>query len=83
MRRIIVGVRLDLIIGHLPDRFRFLLQRFHFAIERRLQLARRAAELGQRFSNGPTQLRQFLRAEDDQRQEKDEDRFLPAQRTHR
>src|ERR1035441_122828 len=45
-------------------------------------LVRCAAELGQCFSHGATQLRHFFRTEEDQREEKDKHHFRPTQRTH-
>src|SRR6266700_3250958 len=84
--RIIVIVRIGLIlIGNFLQLFyrRLLLQALHFSIERRLQFIRGTAEFSQGFSYGSTQLRQFFRTEEDQREEEDEDRFRPTQRTHR
>src|SRR5436305_11094817 len=86
VRRIIVVVGVVLIlIRYLSEllELRFLFQGFNFTVERSFKLARRTAEFGHGLPDRPPQLRQLFGAEEEQRQEEDENRLLPAQRTHR
>src|SRR5438045_3146975 len=63
VRRVIVIVGVVLIlIGDFLEllQIRFLLQGFHFAVEARFELIRRASEFGHGLPDRPPQLRQLL-----------------------
>src|ERR1700693_292952 len=68
--------------GDFLNRLVFLFQLSHVAFERGLELALSAAKLSDGFSDRLAQLRQFLGAEQDKRDEENNDQFLHTDRTH-
>ena len=70
-------VVVSLVVESLRDffQFGFPLNRVHFAVERRFQLARGATKLRHRLAKGAAQLRELLRAENQQREDEDKDGF--------
>src|SRR5436190_21280417 len=64
------------------NRFGLPLQGLHFSIERSLELARRAPEFAHCFADRPAYFGEFLRPEQEQSEDKDEDHFRYTQGTH-
>ena len=63
--------------------FCFPLQILHFALERRFQIARSAAEFGHRFPDRPPQFWKLLGPKQNEGDDEDDDHLLYANRTHR
>src|SRR5271165_2626056 len=68
--------------GYFLDRLAFPFQFAHVRFESRLEFALSTAKLSDRLSDRPAQLRQLLRAEEDQGNQENHDHLLHTHGTH-